>query len=110
MTISQKIAKLKQLAGSKFFSVVFRKKDNSLRTMLCQFGPKEWKGDPTTKGGTLKYDPASKGLMVVWSVNDKAWRMVNLDTLSVVKIGNKNYTAKKLFASAKKKAVKKQLV
>jgi hypothetical protein len=81
MTLNKTSKSIRKLVGKQFFGVKFIKKDSSVRTMLCKLGVRNWSGESTLKGGSLKYDPASKGLLPVWDVNKKGYRMVNLNTL-----------------------------
>ena len=68
----------------KYFSVVFTKKDNSIRRMTARIGVK--KG---VKGVGMKYDPADHGMMVVWDAGVQGFRMVNLSTIISFKCGAK---------------------
>ena len=70
----------------KFFSVIFIKKDGTLRYMNCRLGVKKH-----LKGGTLKFNPSKKGLVVVFDTTKKAYRMINLNTVKSLKIGRKEY-------------------
>jgi len=82
MALSKTSKGIRGLVGKRYFGVKFIKRtDNSVRTMLCQLDVRNWKGKSTLKGGSLKYNPESKGLLPVWDVNKKAYRMVNLNTL-----------------------------
>ncbi len=82
MTLKKSSKDIRKLVGKRFFGVKFIKRtDNSVRTMLCKLDVRFWKGKPTLKGGGLKYNPESKGLLPVWDVNKKDYRMVNLNTL-----------------------------
>lgn len=73
---------IKQLVGSKFFTVEFLKKDGSKRKMLCKLGVKKH-----LKGGKLGYDADKVNNLIVFDVNKKAYRTVNLDTLKKLKCG-----------------------
>ena len=59
------------------FSVVFLKKDGSIRHMTCRFGVKKH-----LKGGELKFNPIEKSLLVVFDMQKEAYRMINLETIS----------------------------
>ena len=67
---------LEQNKGS-IFSVVFLKKDGSIRHMTCRFGVKK-----NLKGGKQKFNPLERGYLVVLDTKKKAYRMVNLNTIS----------------------------
>ena len=80
---------LKQSIGSKLFSVQFIKADNTKRTMLCKLPTNE----KFFSGGELKGDRSH--LLEVLDVTilrknpdepKKAWRSVNLNTLTSLKI------------------------
>ena len=73
----------------KFFSAIFIKKDGTLRTMNCRLGVKKY-----LKGGTLKFNPSNKGLVVVCDMQKKAYRMININTIQYLKIGRKEYHVK----------------
>jgi hypothetical protein len=71
----------------KFFTVTFIKKDGTTRVMNARLGVKAY-----LKGGDLPYDAASKGLIPVFDIPKRAYRMVNINTISNLKIGNNEYT------------------
>jgi hypothetical protein len=85
--ISKEEAKrlIKETNG-KFFTVTFIKKDGSVRVMNARLGVKAY-----LKGGELPYDPASKGLIPVYDVKTGDYRMVNVNTITSLKIGNNEY-------------------
>lgn len=58
------IEKLKEIVSNgKMFTVTFKKKDGSIRTMNCRTGVKKH-----LKGGTLGYDAIAKGLLTVFEI------------------------------------------
>ena len=59
------------------FSVVFLKKNGEIRHMNCMFGVKKH-----LKGGELKFDPLARAMLVVFDTQKKAYRMINLETIS----------------------------
>ena len=59
------------------FSVVFLKKNGEIRRMNCLLGVKKH-----LKGGKLNYNPLEKGYLVVLDTKKKAYRMINLNTIS----------------------------
>jgi hypothetical protein len=77
--------KLKDTRG-RFFTVTFRKKDGTTRVMNARLGVKAY-----LRGGSLPYDPEEKNLLPVYDMKSKGYRMVNLDTVSNIKIGNLEY-------------------
>jgi hypothetical protein len=70
----------------KFFTVTFIKKDGTTRVMNARLGVKAY-----LKGGDLPYDAASKGLLPVFDIPKRAYRMININTISNLKIGNNEY-------------------
>ena len=67
------------LDNGRFFSVTFRKKDGSLRKMTARLGVKrDIQGNP-------RYNPADYNLLVVWSVNDNAYRSIHIPSILEVK-------------------------
>ena len=81
---------VKQSVGAKMFSVSFVKADNTNRTMLCKLP----KADKFFAGGELKGN--REHLLEVIDVNllkknkdkpRKAWRSINLNTITSLKIG-----------------------
>jgi hypothetical protein len=68
----------KNLVGNKFFTVVFRKKDGTLRTMNARLGVKKH-----LKGGKKLYDKAN--LVTVYDITKKGYRTVNLDSVQEIK-------------------------
>lgn len=79
------IKKIKDTRGE-FFTVIFIKKDGTTRVMNARFGVKKY-----LKGGTLPYDPISKGLLPVFDIQKMEYRMINTKTILSAKIGNDEY-------------------
>ena len=70
----------------KIFSAIFVKKDGTLRTMNCRLGVRKY-----LKGGTLKFNPSKKGLVVVFDITKREYRMINLNTVKSLKVRRKEY-------------------
>ena len=70
----------------KFFTVTFTKKDGTTRVMNARLGVKAY-----LKGGELPYDSEAKGLITVYDVKTGDYRMINVDTITKLKIGNNEY-------------------
>jgi hypothetical protein len=70
----------------KFFTVTFTKKDGTTRVMNARLGVKAY-----LKGGELPYDPEPKGLIPVYDMNKQEYRMINTNTITNIKIGNKEF-------------------
>jgi len=62
--------------GGRIFSVTFIKKDGTIRRMAARLGVR--KG---VKGVGLRFKPEDKGLMVVFDMNKREFRMINLNTI-----------------------------
>lgn len=75
--------------NGKFFTVVFVKKDGTPRIMNARLGVKVY-----LKGGELGYDAESKGLLPVFDVKTGAYRVINLNTITNLKIGKNTYIVK----------------
>jgi hypothetical protein len=70
----------------KFFTVTFIKKDGTTRVMNCRLGVKAY-----LKGGELPYDPEPKGLIPVYDMGKQEYRIINTNTITNIKIGNKEF-------------------
>ena len=70
-----------QTAENTIFSCTFIKKDGSARKMLCRLNVK--KG---VNGVGMAYDPIEKGLIPVWDLQANAFRMINLKTVTELRI------------------------
>lgn len=66
-----------QKAENTFFHVEFIKKDGSLRKMNCRLNVK--KG---VNGKGMAYNPIEKGLIPVWDLEKKNFRMINMKTVT----------------------------
>ena len=68
------------------FSVVFLKKDGSIRKMQCRFGVKKH-----LKGGKVAFNPLERNLLVVFDMQKEAYRMINLETLMTINMKGTEY-------------------
>lgn len=66
--------------NGRIFSVTFVKKDGSIRKMTARLGVKK-----DLKGVGLKFDPTERSLVVVFDMNKRAYRMINLQTIITFK-------------------------
>lgn len=73
-------------AGTKIFTVFFRKKDGSLRRLIGRYGVTSY-----LKGGVLKYDPKALGYTVVFDMEKREYRMVNTNTIEGLHIRGEQY-------------------
>jgi hypothetical protein len=62
------------------FYVTFIKKDGSLRRMVARLGVR--KG---VKGVGMSFSPSDRGLMVVFDMHKREFRMINLNTIVELK-------------------------
>ena len=62
-----------------FFTVVFFKKDGSMRTMTCRKGVKAY-----LKGGVNKVVKPANAYVTVFEMSKKEYRTINLETITEV--------------------------
>jgi len=82
------------LQSGKFVSVKFRKKDGTIRNLTGRTGVAKH-----TTGEGLKFDPAKRGMFVIWETTeanrkdekDKGYRMVTLDNVLEVRADNESF-------------------
>jgi len=88
-------SKIESLSNGTIYSVTFVKKDGTLRLMNSIKGTKRG-----VKGVGLKFDASEKGLIPVYDIQlakkdpenpDKAWRIVNVNTLTEVVINKEKF-------------------
>ena len=82
-------AQLIRDTNGKFFTVTFVKKDGTTRVMNARLGVKAY-----LKGGELPYNPSAKGLIPVYDMQVRDYRMVNINTITKLKIGNNTYNVR----------------
>jgi hypothetical protein len=71
----------------KIFTVTFVKKDGSTRIMNARLGVKAY-----LQGGSLPYNPEEKGLLPLFDIQIKSYRVINLKTITELTIGGNTYT------------------
>jgi len=76
-----------ELLKDKIFSVVFTKKDGTVRKMVCRLGVTKY-----LKGGEMKYSPQNKNMLVVFDIHKKDYRMINFNTITELKAQGITYT------------------
>ena len=54
--------------------------------MNCRLGVKKY-----LKGGKLRFSPSKKGLVVVFDVDKKEYRMININTTQSLKVNGEQY-------------------
>ena len=72
------------VSNGRIFSVTFIKKNGEERTMLARTGVTKH-----LKGGTRKNNNADH--LIVWSMQDKAYRTINLSTVTKLKANGTEY-------------------
>lgn len=77
--------KIQQNKG-KIFTVTFTKKNGDTRVMNCRLGVR--KG---ITGEGMRFDALSRDLLPVWDIKAEGYRMINLATITHIKIGGKEY-------------------
>jgi len=75
------------LDNGRFFSVTFRKKDGTIRKMLARRGVKR------NLQGNPRYNPDDYNLLVVWSVNDEAYRSIKINRILEVKANGLTFSS-----------------
>lgn len=70
----------------KTFTVEFVKKDWTIRKMNCRLGVHKH-----LKGGKLAYNPLDKGMINVFDMQKKEYRMINFNTLKTLTIDKNKY-------------------
>lgn len=75
---------LLSLTGGRFFTVVFRKKDGTIRRMNCRTGVHRYvKGADVPSGHVSKRDD----MLVVYDVKLGDYRTINRDTILAIRYG-----------------------
>lgn len=75
-----------KIRNGQIFTAIFIKKDGSERVMNCRRGVKK---DLTGKGHG--YNPEEYGLMSVFDMQKKAYRMLNYKTTTEIRANKKRY-------------------
>jgi len=76
-------------SGGRIFTVEHIKKDGTPRQTNCRLDVKAY-----VNGKGLKYNPSEKGLVPVYDMQIKAYRMVNLKTITKLNIYGVRYHVK----------------
>jgi hypothetical protein len=79
--MKKELKDLKVLVGNKIFSVIFEKKDKTLREMVCRLGVKKH-----LKGGEKKYDTDALNYLTVYDMQAEGYRTINVNTLKQIKV------------------------
>lgn len=78
------IQEFKNEVKGNFFRACFVKKDGTIREMTARFGVKKY-----LKGGELGYVPEERGYIVVFDVDKKEYRTINMDKLIFLRYNGK---------------------
>ena len=78
------IQQFKNEVKGNFFRACFVKKDGSVREMTARFGVKKY-----LKGGELGYLPEEHNYIVVFDVDKKEYRTINMDKLIYLRYNGK---------------------
>jgi hypothetical protein len=78
------IQEFKNEVKGNFFRACFVKKDGTFREMTARFGVKKY-----LKGGELKYSPEAHNYIVVFDVDKKEYRTINMDKLIYLRYNGK---------------------
>lgn len=68
------------------FKVKFVKKDGTIRDMNARLKVKKY-----LKGGSLSYDPASKGYVIAYDMQKEGYRTINTNSLIALKAEGNTY-------------------
>lgn len=89
--IARKLVELKAAGFNKVLSVVFIKRTTGLpRRMALRFGVTRH-----LSGGELPYNPEDCGLLPVFDMNKRDYRMVDLSGILSARIDKKNYHSRR---------------
>ena len=73
-------------SNGRIFSAIFIKKDGTIRRMKCRLSVKK---GITGKG--MAYNPIKRGLLPVFDMDKNAFRMININTLTALKVNGEKY-------------------
>lgn len=76
-----------ELKNGRIFNVTFVKRNSEVRRMNARLGVKK-----NLKGTGLKYDPTSRGNLIVYSMSDNGYRTINLNSILRIKCNGVEYT------------------
>ena len=84
------IQEFKNEVKGNFFRACFMKKDGTIREMTARFGVKKH-----LKGGKLGYNPEERNYIVVFDIDKKEYRTINMDKLIYLRYNNKEVMGNK---------------
>ena len=74
--------------AGRFFACEFVRKDGTRRVMIARVGVRRY-----VTGAGLKFNPAERGLAVVWDAQRRGYRMINLNSLLSLRCGGIQWRA-----------------
>ncbi len=80
------LSKLRELVGTKIFSVEFVKQDGTERKMVCRLGVTKH-----LKGGELKHSPEKLNHLIVFDLQTMGYRTINVNTLKKITVDGVTY-------------------
>jgi hypothetical protein len=80
---------IENIPNGKIFSVVFVKKDGTIRHMNCRKGVKKY-----LAGGELHYIPSEHGLLPVFDMQIQKYRVINFQTIKEIHFRNEKLVVK----------------
>ena len=79
--------KLIKSSNGEIFSVTFKKKDGTMRTLTGRLGVKEG-----LKGTGMAYEPGEYDMIPIYDMEKESYRMVNLTTVTRITTSGTEYT------------------
>lgn len=76
-----------ELKNGKIFNITFVKANGEIRKFNARLGVKK-----NLKGKGLKYDPVSRGNLIVYSMDDKGYRTIKISNILRIKCNGNVYT------------------
>lgn len=86
MKTEQLTSFIKSITENQIFGVTFTKKNGDIRDMTCRLNVTKH-----LKGGELNFDPVEKGLLPVYDLVKKGYRMISLATVTELRAGGEVY-------------------
>jgi hypothetical protein len=80
----QEVLEFLRATGGKIFTVVFVKVGGEERVMNCRLGVRK---NITGKG--MAYDPIARGLLPVYDMQKRSYRMIRLNTVREIRFAGK---------------------
>jgi hypothetical protein len=72
----------RKIVGGKIFTVKFKKKDGTIRTLNGRLGVKKH-----LRGGKIRFNASEKNNVIVYDLKNKGYRSFNLSRLNYLKCG-----------------------